>query len=162
MIHRGDRGARVGAWMCVRLLRGGVPQRRLEDRADSRAAGVLYNPRGMSPGDLLPGPRVLLGPGPAMADPRVLRALSTPLRLGSHWLARTATRLQLRNREVLFAHGGREMKLSIEREFERVTTLLENLEQALRAYDGAMIVVSHDATFLERIGVDQTLELESE
>src|SRR5262245_45774528 len=33
----------------------------------------------MSPGDLLPGPRVLLGPGPSMADPRVLRALSTPL-----------------------------------------------------------------------------------
>src|SRR5438132_781175 len=33
----------------------------------------------MSPGDLLPGPRVLLGPGPAMADPRVLRAMSTPL-----------------------------------------------------------------------------------
>ena len=42
---------------------------------------------------------------------RLTRALSTPLRLGSHWLARTATRLQLRNREVLFAHGGREMKL---------------------------------------------------
>ena len=43
----------------------------------------------MSPGDLLPPPRtppprtppprILLGPGPAMADPRVLRALSTPL-----------------------------------------------------------------------------------
>ncbi|HYS16283.1 MAG TPA: alanine--glyoxylate aminotransferase family protein [Candidatus Binatia bacterium] len=33
----------------------------------------------MSPGDLVPGPRVLLGPGPAMADPRVLRAMSTPL-----------------------------------------------------------------------------------
>jgi (S)-ureidoglycine-glyoxylate aminotransferase len=33
----------------------------------------------MSFGDLLPGPRVLLGPGPAMADPRVLRAMSMPL-----------------------------------------------------------------------------------
>src|SRR6516162_3978971 len=33
----------------------------------------------MSPSDLLPGPRVLLGPGPSMADPRVLRAMSTPL-----------------------------------------------------------------------------------
>jgi len=30
-------------------------------------------------GDLLPGPRILLGPGPSMADPRVLRALATPL-----------------------------------------------------------------------------------
>jgi (S)-ureidoglycine-glyoxylate aminotransferase len=33
----------------------------------------------MAPGDLLPGPRVLLGPGPATADPRVLRAMATPL-----------------------------------------------------------------------------------
>src|SRR5262245_4871826 len=30
-------------------------------------------------GDLLPGARILLGPGPTMADPRVLRAMSTPL-----------------------------------------------------------------------------------
>ena len=30
-------------------------------------------------GDLLPSPRILLGPGPSMADPRVLRAMSTPL-----------------------------------------------------------------------------------
>src|SRR5216117_2726072 len=30
-------------------------------------------------GDLLPGPRILLGPGPRMADPRVLRAMTTPL-----------------------------------------------------------------------------------
>jgi (S)-ureidoglycine---glyoxylate transaminase len=30
-------------------------------------------------GDLVPGPRILLGPGPTMADPRVLRAMSTPL-----------------------------------------------------------------------------------
>jgi (S)-ureidoglycine-glyoxylate aminotransferase len=30
-------------------------------------------------GDLLPGARLLLGPGPTMADPRVLRAMATPL-----------------------------------------------------------------------------------
>jgi (S)-ureidoglycine-glyoxylate aminotransferase len=30
-------------------------------------------------GALLPPPRILLGPGPSMADPRVLRALATPL-----------------------------------------------------------------------------------
>jgi (S)-ureidoglycine-glyoxylate aminotransferase len=29
--------------------------------------------------DLLPSPRILLGPGPTMADPRVLRAMATPL-----------------------------------------------------------------------------------
>jgi len=33
----------------------------------------------MSPGDLVPGPRILMGPGPTMADPRVLRAMATPL-----------------------------------------------------------------------------------
>src|SRR5712691_7738582 len=31
------------------------------------------------PGELLPGARILLGPGPTMADPRVLRAMATPL-----------------------------------------------------------------------------------
>src|ERR1700704_5262893 len=31
------------------------------------------------PPDLLPTPRILLGPGPSMADPRVLRAMATPL-----------------------------------------------------------------------------------
>ena len=30
-------------------------------------------------GDLVPGPRILMGPGPTMADPRVLRAMATPL-----------------------------------------------------------------------------------
>ena len=30
-------------------------------------------------GELLPPPRILLGPGPTMADPRVLRAMATPL-----------------------------------------------------------------------------------
>ena len=30
-------------------------------------------------GELLPGARLLLGPGPTMADPRVLRAMATPL-----------------------------------------------------------------------------------
>src|SRR5262249_27918449 len=29
-------------------------------------------------GELLPGPRILMGPGPTMADPRVLRAMAPP------------------------------------------------------------------------------------
>jgi ATPase subunit of ABC transporter with duplicated ATPase domains len=32
---------------------------------------------------------------------------------------------------------------------------LEALEGALRAYDGALLVVSHDAEFLERVGVER-------
>ncbi|HEU4641334.1 MAG TPA: ATP-binding cassette domain-containing protein, partial [Gemmatimonadaceae bacterium] len=36
---------------------------------------------------------------------------------------------------------------------------LEALEQALRAYDGALLVVSHDAAFLQAIGVERWLTL---
>jgi ATPase subunit of ABC transporter with duplicated ATPase domains len=36
---------------------------------------------------------------------------------------------------------------------------LEALESALRAYDGALLVVSHDAAFLEAIGVERRLML---
>jgi ATPase subunit of ABC transporter with duplicated ATPase domains len=36
---------------------------------------------------------------------------------------------------------------------------IEILEQALRAFDGALLVVSHDATFLEAIGIERTLEV---
>jgi hypothetical protein len=53
------------------------------------------------------------------------RAVSNPLRLGARWLADTAVRLRGRNRQVLFAHGSHEVKQTIEREFERVTTLVE-------------------------------------
>jgi len=53
------------------------------------------------------------------------RAVSNPLRLGSRWLADTAKRLHGRNRHVLFAHGSHEVKQTIEREFERVTTLVQ-------------------------------------
>lgn len=56
---------------------------------------------------------------------RVSRAIANPLRLGSRWLAAAAERLRNRNRQVLFAHGGKEVKLTIEREFERVTALVE-------------------------------------
>jgi (S)-ureidoglycine-glyoxylate aminotransferase len=43
------------------------------------AGSFVYSPVIDRVGDLLPGPRILLGPGPSMADPRVLRALATPL-----------------------------------------------------------------------------------
>ena len=56
---------------------------------------------------------------------RMSRAIANPLRLGSRWLAETALRLRTRNREVLFAHGKREVRLAIERDFEHVTTLVQ-------------------------------------
>jgi len=33
------------------------------------------------------------------------------------------------------------------------------LEQALRSYDGALLVVSHDPAFLEAIGIERTVEI---
>jgi ATPase subunit of ABC transporter with duplicated ATPase domains len=36
---------------------------------------------------------------------------------------------------------------------------LANLEQALRGYTGALLVISHDRTFLENVGVTRTVEL---
>jgi hypothetical protein len=56
---------------------------------------------------------------------RVARAVEKPLRLGARWMSDTALRLRTRNREVLFSQGGREAKLAIEREFERVTVLVQ-------------------------------------
>jgi len=37
---------------------------------------------------------------------------------------------------------------------------IEVLERALRAFDGALLVVSHDPTFLEAVGIERTLQLE--
>jgi ATPase subunit of ABC transporter with duplicated ATPase domains len=36
---------------------------------------------------------------------------------------------------------------------------LEALEQVLRGYDGALLVVSHDAAFLQEIGIDRRIDL---
>src|SRR2546426_1018985 len=55
----------------------------------------------------------------------VSRSIANPLRLGARWLADAAERLRNRNRQVLFAHGSHEVKLTIEREFERVTHLVQ-------------------------------------
>jgi ATPase subunit of ABC transporter with duplicated ATPase domains len=39
---------------------------------------------------------------------------------------------------------------------------VEQLAQALDAYRGALLVASHDFDFLERLGVDTVLELDSD
>src|SRR5207249_4208262 len=55
-------------------------------RNDAPSTGVLhcrskrYNARMLKPvSELVPSPRLLLGPGPSLVHPRVLRAMSTPL-----------------------------------------------------------------------------------
>ncbi|MDH4190809.1 MAG: hypothetical protein OEW21_11455 [Betaproteobacteria bacterium] len=51
--------------------------------------------------------------------------IANPLRLAARWTSSAATRLQERNRAVLFAHGATEVRLSIERDFERVSAIVQ-------------------------------------
>ena len=55
----------------------------------------------------------------------LFRAISNPLRLGSHWLFKTAEELRLRNKMVLLSHGREEISQGIVKEFDRVTSLVQ-------------------------------------
>jgi hypothetical protein len=77
---------------------------------------------------------------------RLSRAVSNPLRLASRWLAQTAYRLQTRNREVLFAHGGRELKLTIDRELERVSSMVQ---RDLQGYPALQRKLMDEITHIE-------------
>src|SRR5512145_402398 len=77
---------------------------------------------------------------------RLTRAICNPLRLASHWFAQTAYRLQARNREVLFAHGGRELKLTIDRELERVSGMVQ---RDLQGYPALQRKLMDEITHIE-------------
>jgi len=55
----------------------------------------------------------------------LFRAIGNPLRLGSHWLFKTAEELRLRNKLVLLSHGREEISQGIVKEFDRVTSLVQ-------------------------------------
>jgi hypothetical protein len=55
----------------------------------------------------------------------ISRAISGPLRMGARWLMLTAEELRQRNKVVLLAHGKEEVTQAIEREFERVTAVVQ-------------------------------------
>jgi len=42
---------------------------------------------------------------------------------------------------------------------QRVLEAIEQLEHALRAYDGGLVVVTHDRRFLEQLDVTRTIAL---
>ena len=52
------------------------------------------------------------------------RGAANPLRVAARWLTAGALELRSRNRQVLLAHGREEAIKSIDREFERVTTIV--------------------------------------
>ena len=55
----------------------------------------------------------------------MFRAVSNPLRLMSRWLFKTAEVLRERNKQVLLSRGREEVSHSINKEFDRVTNLVE-------------------------------------
>lgn len=55
----------------------------------------------------------------------VSRSIANPLRLASRWLLSGAAELKARNRQVLLAHGREEAMKVVEREFERVMTVVQ-------------------------------------
>ena len=53
------------------------------------------------------------------------QAAGGPLRMAARWLAAAAAEMQQRNRAVLLAHGRQEVGARVEREFERLSALVE-------------------------------------
>jgi len=74
------------------------------------------------------------------------RALSDALRLGAHWLARAGDRLRERNKVVLLAHGREEVTQAIEREFQRVSVLVQ---RDLQGYPALQRRLLDDITRIE-------------
>lgn len=74
------------------------------------------------------------------------RALSNPLRLWARWLSSSAAALRQRNRLVLLAHGREEAMKSIEREFERVTAVVQ---RDLQGYPALQRKVMDEITRIE-------------
>jgi hypothetical protein len=54
-----------------------------------------------------------------------VRSISSPLRLASRWLIKVAGEMRQRNKVVMLAQGREEMKHTIEREFERIGTMIQ-------------------------------------
>jgi hypothetical protein len=53
------------------------------------------------------------------------RAMANPLRMAARWMTAGAAELKARNRQVLLTHGREEAMKSVEREFERVTAMVQ-------------------------------------
>jgi len=74
------------------------------------------------------------------------RATSDGLRLGARWLGKAALRLKERNTLVLLAHGREEVTQAIEREFQRVTGLVQ---RDLQGYPALQRRLLDDITRIE-------------
>ena len=76
----------------------------------------------------------------------IARTASSGLRLGARWLVSTAEELRARNKVVLLAHGSDELVQSIDREFERVSTIVQ---RDLHAYPALQRKLTDEITRIE-------------
>ena len=74
------------------------------------------------------------------------RLISNPLRVTARWLLVTAQELRARNQIVLLAHGREEVGQAIEREFERIATLVN---RDLQGYPVLQRKLSDEVTRVE-------------
>lgn len=76
----------------------------------------------------------------------ITRAANGGLRLGARWLHRTAEELRARNKVVLLAHGREETAQTIDREFERVSTIVQ---RDLQGYPSLQRKLTDEITRIE-------------
>ena len=73
-------------------------------------------------------------------------AVGGPLRIASRWLLAAAAEINDRNKAVLLAHGRRELENRVEREFERIATLVN---RDLQGYPVLQRKLSDEVTRVE-------------
>jgi ATPase subunit of ABC transporter with duplicated ATPase domains len=97
------------------------------------------------------------------ADPGDVRTLLAKFGLGAEHVDRPARSLSMgeRTRALMALFQARRVNVLVldEPTNHLDVPAIEQLESALADYTGTLVVVSHDRTFLERVGVDRVLEL---
>ncbi len=93
------------------------------------------------------------------------RTLLAKFGLGSEHVDRPARSLSMgeRTRALMALFQAREVNVLVldEPTNHLDVPAIEQLESALAGYDGTLVVVSHDETFIERVGIDRRIEMAS-
>ena len=105
----------------------------------------------------------LTAPDGAAPDRGEVRTLLAKFGLGSEHVDRPARSLSLgeRTRALLAIFQAREVNVLVldEPTNHLDVPAIEQLESALADFPGTLVVVSHDRAFLDRVGIDRTLDL---
>jgi ATPase subunit of ABC transporter with duplicated ATPase domains len=124
--------------------------------------GVMDQQRGLLDSDdsVVDVVRASLGGAP---DRGVVRTLLAKFGLGAEHVDRAARTLSTgeRTRALMAVFQAREVNLLVldEPTNHLDVPAIEQLETALAGFPGTLVVVSHDRTFLENVGIDRTVDL---